>query len=360
MPIKKIKGEIMKYDIFRHNPDTITDEEFGKLYRIFKENNQEFGREIPMTRKDELYASIKRKWDTSTTVRFVAKDVQGEWVATAKASFPTPGTKAHELNKHAWLWLHVMQDHRRQGLGSQLLTSIARTCKENGIEKIGIEFPDGPGTPFCQRFGGNLHSQRHVKLIKMADANWAKANEWQKGSAAEAEGVKLEYYLDIPEQMLPEYLNLVNTCSNDATDWTEDVPPIEVDITEEIEFRKHCKEHNTILFTLLARDASGRLVGLTEISTLKTEPLMLHQRLTGVVRSHRGKGLGKWLKSGLLLWIRDNIPNADCIITGNNDFNHGINHINYSLGFKDVYKEYDAQFDVAQLLEKQGEQCSTK
>jgi GNAT superfamily N-acetyltransferase len=297
----------------------------------------------------------KRKWETSRTVRFIAKDEQGDWVATAKATFPTPGTQAHDQNKHAWMWIHVNNEHRRKGIGTQLLLNIAKVCGENEIEKIGIQYPDGPGTPFCQRYGGNLHSQRHVKLLKLKSANWPKALEWQKGSVAEAEGVKLEYYLDIPETMLPEYLNLVNICGNDATDWTEDVPPIEVDITEEIEFRKHCKEQNTILFTLLARDASGNLVGITEISTLKTEQLMLHQRLTGVVRSYRCKGLGKWLKSELLLWIRDNIPDADCIITGNNDFNHGVNHINYSLGYKDVFKEYDAQLDVKELLKNQGE-----
>jgi hypothetical protein len=51
----------MKYDIFKHNADTITNEEFGKLYKIFRANNEEFCKEIPMTRKDELFASIKKK-----------------------------------------------------------------------------------------------------------------------------------------------------------------------------------------------------------------------------------------------------------------------------------------------------------
>ena len=110
----------------------------------------------------------------------------------------------------------------------------------------------------------------------------------------------------------------------------------------------------------MARDAKGKLVGMTEIATLLTEPLMIQQQFTGVIRPFRGKGLGKWLKAEMLFWIRENIPNADCIITGNNDFNHGVNQINYSLGYKDTTMKYSAQFEVADILKQQGEECFIK
>lgn len=342
----------MNYRILMLDTCSISDEEMEKLYAIYKADNRESCKEIPMTSKDEFFSIMREKWENTTRVRCIATDSKGDWVAAGRIEFPTPGTDGHE-KRHGWLWLHVLQEHRRNGLGTAMLLKFAQICQENDIEKIGIEFADGAGTEFCRKLGANLDSQRHAKLLKLKEANWEKAKEWQKDSVAETEGVRLEYYLDIPEKVLPEFLSLYNICEADATDWTEDVEHIPIQLSEEKEYRENCKKKNKTLFAILARDACGRLVGMTEIQTLLTEPLMIQQQFTGVVKSFRGKGLGKWLKAEMLLWIRDNIPNADCMITGNNDFNHGVNQINYSLGYKDITKKFHVQLDVAQLLKKQ-------
>lgn len=66
----------------------------------------------------------------------------------------------------------------------------------------------------------------------------------------------------------------------------------------------------------------------------RTSLQTIHQRFTGVKEAFRGKGIGKWLKADLLFYIRDTLPGAKFIDTGNAGNNAPMLSINERMGFK--------------------------
>ena len=110
------------------------------------------------------------------------------------------------------------------------------------------------------------------------------------------------------------------------------------------EYVKYLEIKTYKLFTFRTIEPDGKISGLTEIrfSEINT-PELLNQALTGVKSIYRGRGLGKWLKALMLLYIRENLPQAKYFITGNAEHNAPMLSINDRLGFK-PYRERDAFF----------------
>jgi GNAT superfamily N-acetyltransferase len=72
-------------------------------------------------------------------------------------------------------------------------------------------------------------------------------------------------------------------------------------------------------------------VGLTELLAIDREPRWLQQELTGVVSSHRRRGVATWLKTIALEWARD--EGYERIRTSNSSLNEGMLAVNAQLGF---------------------------
>jgi len=74
--------------------------------------------------------------------------------------------------------------------------------------------------------------------------------------------------------------------------------------------------------------------------------------ITGVQESYRGRGLGKWLKSGMILLIRDKYPQATYITTGSNVSNAPMLSINDRMGFKVHSKQKFYEFALQDLYNR--------
>ncbi len=80
--------------------------------------------------------------------------------------------------------------------------------------------------------------------------------------------------------------------------------------------------------------------------------VFLLRKLTGVKEDYRGKGLGKWLKAEMALYIKENYPKIKYISTGNANENAPMLAINKQMGFK-FHKEGSAiKFDIEELSRK--------
>ena len=65
----------------------------------------------------------------------------------------------------------------------------------------------------------------------------------------------------------------------------------------------------------------------------------IEQRVTGVLKSERGRGLGKWLKAKMLQHIRTTYPDAKYINTGYANTNDPMISINERLGFAETQRD---------------------
>ena len=85
-------------------------------------------------------------------------------------------------------------------------------------------------------------------------------------------------------------------------------------------------------------DATGELVGISELYLPRARPWFAFQGDTGVDPAHRGHGLGAWMKAVNHLRLRDERPEVEVVQTWNADSNEPMLRINRALGFQPVQR----------------------
>lgn len=83
----------------------------------------------------------------------------------------------------------------------------------------------------------------------------------------------------------------------------------------------------------LTEAADGAFAGYTELVWNPENPRFAQQGDTAVAPEHRGHGLGKWLKAGMLERLHRERPDVRVVRTGNADTNAAMLGINEALAF---------------------------
>jgi GNAT superfamily N-acetyltransferase len=71
----------------------------------------------------------------------------------------------------------------------------------------------------------------------------------------------------------------------------------------------------------------------------------VEQSITGVLPAYRRRGLGKWLKAEMLEGVRERLPQARYLETGNAEQNEAMLAINRALGFQPYHSELQYRLD---------------
>ncbi|HUU87839.1 MAG TPA: GNAT family N-acetyltransferase, partial [Candidatus Glassbacteria bacterium] len=167
--------------------------------------------------------------------------------------------------------------------------------------------------------------------------------------------VKIESFFGVSEANIEEYTEILTELMSEAPTLEEDEERDKEIITPD-RFREYVQflaEKKQKLFTFRTIEPDGKVSGLTEIRfTHVNTPIIIEQALTGVRSNYRGRGLGKWLKAAMLVFIRENFHEAKYFITGNADHNAPMLSINNRLGFKPYRQRISYKFVIDNLKKK--------
>ncbi len=98
--------------------------------------------------------------------------------------------------------------------------------------------------------------------------------------------------------------------------------------------------------------ADGEVIGLSELRFEPDKIYELYTSLSGVKKEFRGRGICKWMKTELLLYVNKKMPEVSIITTVNANKNDSIRHINDQLGFESLPISYGYGFKVDKLQKK--------
>ena len=276
-------------------------------------------------------------------------------IGVARIGFSTKKDPAYKENKHnADIRLDVDKDYRKRGFGSKALQVLIEKAKEDKhVNTLLVDVNLDSGHQFCRKLGGDVALEAAENRLHMKEVNWSMIEQWkiEGDKVAEQEGVTMHFFTDCPEDILAEYVNIYTETINQQPLGDID---LEMRVTQESRRmqEEQIKQQGLKWFTKITREKDGKISGLTEFLQIPEMPERIMQLLTGVKQEYRGRGLGKWLKADMLLYIRDNFPETKFIQTDNAISNKSMISINDRLGFKHNIAQTMYKFDLAELERK--------
>jgi GNAT superfamily N-acetyltransferase len=276
-------------------------------------------------------------------------------IGIARIGFSTKKDPAYQDNKHnADIRLDVDKEYRERGIGSKALKVLIEKAKEDKhVDTILVDVNLDSGHKFCKKLGGDVALEAAENRLHINEVNWSMIEQWKNEGdvTSEQEGITIHSFTDCPEDILAEYVNLYTETINQ-----QPLGEIDVEMRVTPESRRmqeeQLKQQGLKWYTKITREKDGRISGLTEFLQIPEMPERIMQLLTGVKQEYRGRGLGKWLKANMLLYIKDNFSETKYIQTDNAISNESMISINDRMGFKLNIAQTMYKFDLADLDKK--------
>lgn len=232
-------------------------------------------------------------------------------------------------------YLIVRPERRRGGVGRALVRAV---CERAGRPRIRAYVPVGQagGLGFAGSIGAVPGIVERQNRVSVADLDRRMLEGWRGGAADRAHGYSLVCFDGpCPDDLLEGFAVLtgvMNTAPRSAGDEDVLTTPAQVRAGEET-----LAGRMAWVWTVCARrDATGQLVGFTQLVATRARPWLGQQWDTGVDPAHRNFGLGRWLKAANALRLLDERPEVTTIETWNAGGNAAMLAINDAMGFRPV------------------------
>ena len=189
---------------------------------------------------------------------------------------------------------------------------------------------------FWERLGADLVHTETVSRLYLENVDWGLMKEWvnQGELRAKKDEIELFEFKVCPEKIIEDlallHTNIMQLVPSGDSAWTESTrTPNAIRDGE-----KKREQAGFGWYVLATQEKDGNLSGFTEIFFSPETPFWVSQLTTGVRAKYQGRGLGKWLKAAMLLYIKENLPETKLMVTGNFEHNAPIMSINKRMGFK--------------------------
>jgi GNAT superfamily N-acetyltransferase len=293
-------------------------------------------------------AGIRNMPDFIVVRSFWGRDLDGSLAASGSARWTETEDNRHLVRAG----VRVRPDRRRRGVGKAMLRLIADVAEAEGRRLLvgGTSDRVPAGEAFARRIGAEAGMAGHTNRLLLSEVDHDMIAQWISSGPRRATGYSL-FAVDGPypdehvEGMVDVQL-VMNTAPRDDLDVEDEVWTVE--LAREAE--RTMIASGTQRWSLFAQhDATGDIVGWTEVAWNPAFPQTVWQWGTGVRPEHRGHALGKWLKAAMLQRVFADRPDAVDIRTGNADSNDPMLGINRQLGFKPFRAEMTWQISLDRL-----------
>ncbi len=264
----------------------------------------------------------------------LARTAGGEVVGTAELHWRDGEDGSAGLGR-----IFVHPGHRRQGVATGLYERCVAAARAAGLVGITLEAVEGHADlePVLERhrFTRDLLLEQNLTEVDRIDEAllraWAAAGEALEGYSL------VTYDAPAPEDLAAPFVearHVLNTAP-----LREGEPEAHYTV-EELRAAEACIEsgHQDWWAVGVRHEASGAIVGLSEMYLPRLEPHLAIQGDTGVHPEHRGHGLGAWMKAVNHLRLAAERPEVRLVQTWNASSNEPMLRINRALGFQPVQR----------------------
>jgi RimJ/RimL family protein N-acetyltransferase len=295
-------------------------------------------------------------WLLPKTVRSVTADLTWGWdgepdtcflgvVDGAPVAIGTVSTTEHDNLHLAWLGSKVHPEHRRAGLGSEMLDAMVDEARRRGRTTFGADAWESEAFgAFAGAHGFEPASRAVNRRQVLADVDYDELAREHRVAMSAASAYEVVRRLGpTPDDEL-EAVAQMSAAMNDA-------PTDDLDIEDEVfsaerirGYEQAQEKRGASLYRVFARHrGTGDLAGHTVVAVDGEVPAHAEQHDTSVVAAHRGHRLGILLKTDMNLWLREAEPQLERIDTWNAQSNDHMIGVNELLGYRILGLEIEYQ-----------------
>lgn len=240
----------------------------------------------------------------------------------------------------------VHPDWRRRGIGTALLRASLPAIRDSGRDVVigaGLR-SGGAGEAWVDVLG--FRETRRV-VMQLLDTRTADRTLW---AAHPPPGYRLARWVDsAPEALVASYAR-ARPAIGDAP-WGESSYRLPVWTVERIRAaeRELIERRVEKRVVVAVEEASGEVVGLTELHVLPHRPDHGYQGDTCVVAAHRGRGLARCVKAAMLRWLIAERPDLERVYTTTAESNTEMLNTNHRVGYVTVRTMIWVEHDVESL-----------
>lgn len=268
-----------------------------------------------------------------------------QFVGYAFLGYENEQSPSFETNGHqAEVHITLRKDWRRKGIGSRIFNELSRFAKREGKTKLTIWTPNPTGKNFAKKMGGRLVHEHFVNKLELKKFNWDLMQNWIDESMRNTPEVSIEYYHEIPDDIIADFV-LLHTETENQAPWGGD-GEFKMTVESRRKMEEIHRNEGNDLITMVSKEPNGELSGLTEMVFNPRDPTSIQQELTGVRHRYRGRGLGKRLKAEMIMVVRSKYQSVERVSTGNAKTNAAMLHINAEMGFEEQAIFHLYNFDL--------------
>ncbi|KAA1421318.1 GNAT family N-acetyltransferase [Nocardioides humilatus] len=296
----------------------------------------------------ELLAGARHPSKSQKTVRLSGL-VDGEVVATGQLRFPLlDNLSAVDLE------VSVLPEHRRRGLGSQLLEECERIARDHDRTRFDAmtswryDGPaDGAGTPGVE-FGkvhGYVFGLGDVQREVVLPVDDAILDELAAEAAERSDGYELRSWTGpFPDDLVLSYLELSSKLMTEAPMGDNDYEDEAVDVEAHRQHEELVELQGRTLFTTVALAPDGTVAAYTDLMAPIHDTRCVYQWGTLAGRAHRGHRLGLAVKIANLQALQATGQyDGRRLVTWNAEVNDHMIGINHRMGFVPVGRAGELQ-----------------
>lgn len=294
---------------------------------------------------------MKREQPREIAERLLAWD-GGVVTGMADVWIPRPGSPGFESNRGIfWFGLYVLRDYRGRGTGRALFEQLVEVAERHEGRLLGTNTEEADGQAALLAYGFGRKSEARYSRLALETVDWEQLRAWAAEGRQRSPDRQLRLFLNAPpadelETYSRAMTELINTIPWDDIDHGEIVFTPET-VTESA---AHHQQLGGVMHRYVVYEPDGRMTAVTEMLHLPaSQPEHAHQWLTAVHRSAQGNGIGRWIKSEMLLHIHEAFPRVRWILTDNASSNSHMLKINTELGFRPYRVETTYQASVDEL-----------
>ena len=306
--------------------------------------------DVPADPLSEVLPRVLQPRETGERTELWLGTVDGEPVAIGELVLPVLDNEANGTAE-----VRVVAEHRRRGYGSQMLAHVVARARADGRRRLFgevVEPLDGDAVPAGVAFAES-HGARPVlfeirRVLELNALEEQRLVELAAQARERAEGYSLVQWVDrAPDDVVDDLALLKGRMSVDAPheDMEWDAEKYDADRVRALEATVAARRRR-IIATAARHDATGRLVGYTDIGVNIDRPRVAYQWDTIVLTEHRGRRLGLLMKVANVELLRRTIDGVEIVNTWNAAINEHMIEVNEAMGFRPAERERQWELDV--------------